>query len=59
MVQHMVAKASASVFVGLDLCENENLIEAFREITTDVGLSFRMDNVWLDRFITLNKFRMW
>ncbi|KAG2224161.1 hypothetical protein INT45_000176 [Circinella minor] len=58
MVQHMVAKASASVFVGLDLCENENLIEAFREITTDVGLSFRMDNVWLDHFITLNKFRM-
>ncbi|KAI7858128.1 cytochrome P450 [Circinella umbellata] len=59
MVQHMIAKASASIFVGLELCENENLVEAFREVTTDVGLSFRMDNVWLDRFITLNKFRMW
>ena len=55
----MVSKASASIFVGLELCENGNLVEAFKEITTDVGSAFRMDNVWMDRFTTINKFRMW
>ena len=58
-VQHMVSKASASIFVGLELCENANLVEAFEEITTDVGSAFRLDNVWMDRFIIINKFRMW
>ncbi|KAI9257383.1 cytochrome P450 [Phascolomyces articulosus] len=58
-VQHMVAKASASIFVGLNLCENKQVIEAFKEITTDVGLAFRMDNIWLERFTMINRLRMW
>ncbi|KAI9470409.1 cytochrome P450 [Zychaea mexicana] len=58
-VQHMVAKASASIFVGLDLCENKELVEAFKYITTDVGQSIRMDSVFFERFSTLNRLRMW
>ncbi|KAI8147549.1 cytochrome P450 [Fennellomyces sp. T-0311] len=58
-VQHMVAKASASIFVGEHLCKDEDLVETFKNITTEVGSEIRFDNKWLHYFERINQIRMW
>ena len=59
MVQHMVAKASASVFVGTELAGNKEVVEAFEYIVFDIARSARNNNPWLEYFTSLNRFRMW
>lgn len=58
MVQHMVARASASVFVGNDLVENELLIDAFKKMVLEVGSEITRKPL-LELFPRLLKFRMW
>ena len=57
-VQRMVARASASVFVGLDLCKDDELVTVFQNLTTDIGSTLRVAS-WLERFTTLMRLRMW
>ena len=58
LVQRMVARASASVFVGEELAKDEELIDVFQNITTDIGSMIRVES-WLEPFDTLLWFRMW
>ncbi|ORX60473.1 cytochrome P450 [Hesseltinella vesiculosa] len=58
LVQHPVALASASVFVGPELSKNELLIDSFKNMVIDVG-SELLPNPWLEPFPRLNRLRMW
>ena len=55
----MVARASASVFVGTRLCQNPELVSSFQEITGDLGSYLRFENYWLEPFPVLMKLKMW
>ncbi|CAO3627500.1 unnamed protein product [Cunninghamella blakesleeana] len=58
MVQHMVAKASAAVFVGINLTQNEQLIDSFKNMVLEVGAELS-PKPFFELFPTLNRFRMW
>ncbi|KAI8394317.1 cytochrome P450 [Radiomyces spectabilis] len=57
-VQHIVARASASIFCGVELCENELLIDSFKNMVLEVG-SELVPKPWLEPFPRLNRWRMW
>ncbi|KAI7850426.1 cytochrome P450 [Circinella umbellata] len=59
LVQRMVSRASASVFVGTKLCQNSELITSFQEITGDLGSYIRAENYWIEPFQVLMKLKMW
>ncbi|KAI9495643.1 cytochrome P450 [Zychaea mexicana] len=59
LVQRMVARASASVFVGEKLSQDLDLIASFQDITTDLGSMIRFENYWLETFSFLMKLKMW
>ncbi|KAI9268108.1 cytochrome P450 [Phascolomyces articulosus] len=59
LVQRMVSRASASVFVGEKLCNDPNLVTSFQEITGDLGAHIRFSNPWLEPFQSLMKLKMW
>ncbi|KAI9495644.1 cytochrome P450 [Zychaea mexicana] len=58
LVQRMVARASASVFVGTKLAKDDELVSVFQNITTDIGSMIRTES-WLEPFASLLHFRMW
>ncbi|KAI9268107.1 cytochrome P450, partial [Phascolomyces articulosus] len=58
LVQRMVARASASVFVGKELAKDDELVNVFQHITTDIGSMIRTES-WLEPFDTLMWLRMW
>nr|ATF27934.1 steroid 11 beta hydroxylase [Absidia caerulea] len=58
LVQHMVAKASASVFVGPELAKNEQLIDSFKNMVLEVG-SELAPKPYLEFFPNLMRLRMW
>lgn len=39
--RRFVSKYSASAFVGLRMCQDENLISAFENAVADIGTEFR------------------
>ncbi|CAO3627492.1 unnamed protein product [Cunninghamella blakesleeana] len=57
MIQHMVAKASASVFVGSDLAKNEQLIDSFKNMTVEIA-SEMAPNGFLEILPSLARLRM-
>ncbi|KAI8337992.1 cytochrome P450 [Chlamydoabsidia padenii] len=58
LVQHMVAKASASVFVGAELAKNEQLINSFKYMVLELG-SELTPKPYLEFFPNLMRLRMW
>lgn len=58
MVQHMVAKASAAVFVGTDLANNPQLIDSFKNMVVEVGSELSPKPI-LELLPTISKLRMW
>ncbi|KAI9309164.1 cytochrome P450 [Cunninghamella echinulata] len=58
MVQSMVAKASASVFVGTELAKNEQLIDSFKNMVLEVGSELSPKPL-LELFPRINRLRMW
>ena len=59
LVSRMVARASASVFVGLELCKNDELIDIFQNITMDIGSSMlRVSSSWFEPFDWLMRYKM-
>ncbi|CAO3627516.1 unnamed protein product [Cunninghamella blakesleeana] len=58
MVQHMVAKASASVFVGTELAKNDLLIDSFKNMVIEVGTEL-IPRPTMELFNSLNTLRMW
>ncbi|KAI9019971.1 cytochrome P450 [Phycomyces nitens] len=58
LVQHMIAKASASIFVGEKLADNPLLIDSFKNMVIDVG-SELTPNPWIEPFPLLVYLRMW
>ncbi|CAO3620613.1 unnamed protein product [Cunninghamella echinulata] len=58
MVQHMVAKASAAVFVGTDLANNPELIDSFKNMVIEVGSELSPKPV-LELLPTISRLRMW
>ena len=55
----MVARASASVFVGEELCKNKQVINIMQTLTTDLGnFHPRYNSTWLTGFPWLMKLRM-
>lgn len=59
LVQHMVGKASAAIFAGTKLASIPEVVESFKNITTEVGAEIAIDSVFLERYWGLNRFRMW
>ncbi|CAO3593299.1 unnamed protein product [Absidia cylindrospora] len=57
-VQHMVAKASASVFVGVELAKNEQLVDSFKNMVLEVGAELG-PKPYLEFFPNIMKLRMW
>ncbi|KAI8065227.1 cytochrome P450 [Gongronella butleri] len=58
LAQHLISKASASVFVGPVLAQNPGLIDSFKNLVVDVG-SELTPKPWLENFPTLVRARMW
>ncbi|CAO3620557.1 unnamed protein product [Cunninghamella echinulata] len=58
LIQHMVAKASATVFVGAELAKNEHLIDSFKNMVLEVG-SELTPRPLMALFPSLNYIRMW
>ncbi|KAI8065228.1 cytochrome P450 [Gongronella butleri] len=58
VVQHAVARASASVFVGPDLAKNDMLIDSFKNMVMEVGMELQ-PKPWLEPYPSLMKFRMY
>ncbi|CAO3627488.1 unnamed protein product [Cunninghamella blakesleeana] len=58
MVQHMIARATASVFVGNKLVENEQLVDAFKNMVLEVASEITR-KPFLEIFPRLVKARMW
>lgn len=58
LVQHMVARASATVFVGPELAKNSQLIDSFKNMVIEVGSQLN-PKPWLEPFPRLNSLRMW
>nr|ANH61882.1 CYP5311B1 [Absidia caerulea] len=57
-VQHMVAKASASVFVGVELAKNEALVDSFTNMVLEVGGALG-PKPYMEYFPNLMKLHMW
>lgn len=55
----MVGKASAAIFAGTKLASIPEVVESFKNITTEVGAEIAIDSVFLERYWGLNRFRMW
>ncbi|KAI9309163.1 cytochrome P450 [Cunninghamella echinulata] len=58
IIQHMVAKASATVFVGPELAKNEKLVDSFKNMVSEVG-SELVPRPLMALFPSLNYIRMW
>ncbi|CAO3627508.1 unnamed protein product [Cunninghamella blakesleeana] len=58
MMQHMVAKASASVIVGIELAKNEQLIDSFKNMVIEVGSELKPKPI-LELVPTIDRLRMW
>ncbi|KAI8147964.1 cytochrome P450 [Fennellomyces sp. T-0311] len=58
LVQRMVARASASVFVGEELCKNSELVDIFQHLTLDVGSMLRPKNPLMIFFPSLMSIQM-
>ncbi|CAO3627512.1 unnamed protein product [Cunninghamella blakesleeana] len=58
MIQHMVAKASASVIVGIELAKNEQLIDSFKNMVIEVGSELNPKPI-LELVPTIDRLRMW
>ncbi|ORX60472.1 cytochrome P450 [Hesseltinella vesiculosa] len=58
LVQDAVARASASVFVGLELAKNEALIDSFKNMVIQIGSEVK-PIPWLEPFPTLMRLRFY
>lgn len=54
----MVAKASASVFVGVELAKNEALVDSFKNMVLEVGGALG-PKPYMEYFPNLMKLHMW
>lgn len=59
LVQHAVATASASIFVGEKLAKDKDLIETFKNLTLDVGKEIYTTHPILEAFSWMSRLRMW
>ncbi|KAI8065232.1 cytochrome P450 [Gongronella butleri] len=57
-LQHMVAKASASVFVGPKLAANPELIDSFKNMVMNIASELK-PRPWLENFPLIVRFGMW
>ncbi|CAO3650548.1 unnamed protein product [Cunninghamella blakesleeana] len=58
LVQHLLVNASVSIFVGLELVKNEQLIDTFKNMVIEVGSELKPKPI-LELFPKINRFRMW
>ncbi|KAI9309161.1 cytochrome P450 [Cunninghamella echinulata] len=58
MIQHMVATASAAVFVGPELAKNEQLIDSFKNMVIEVGSELTPKPL-MEYLPNINYLRMW
>lgn len=59
LTQHMVAKASASVFVGEELAQNPDLIDSFKTMVIEVAKTRNTPRPWLELFETGQAIYQW
>lgn len=59
IMQHMIANAAASIFVGENLVKNEKLIESFKNMTLECGAELANESLFFEYFSTLNSWRQW
>ncbi|KAI8144574.1 cytochrome P450 [Fennellomyces sp. T-0311] len=60
IILRMVARASASIFVGEKLCKDPELVAVFQNITGDIGsMHPRVHQTWMEPFWGLLRLRMW
>lgn len=57
IMQHAIANASSSVFLGEKLAKDESLVDAFKNITLECAAEIPQDNWVYDRFTMLNTWR--
>ncbi|KAI8342479.1 cytochrome P450 [Chlamydoabsidia padenii] len=58
LMQHLVAKATASVFVGIELTKNEALVDSFKNMVMEIG-SIMGPKPFREYFPNLMKWHMW
>ncbi|CAO3620605.1 unnamed protein product [Cunninghamella echinulata] len=58
MIQHMIAKASATVFVGTELSKNPQLIDTFKNMVAEVGSQVKVKPI-LELFPRISRLNMW
>lgn len=59
LLQHMVAKASASIFVGTELASDDDVVETCKNIAIDIGSELGPGSYIMDAFPSLARLRMW
>ena len=59
LLQHMVAKASASIFVGTELASDDDVVETCKNIAIDIGSELGPSSYIMDAFPWLARLRMW
>lgn len=59
LLQHMVAKASASIFVGTELAADDAVVETCKNIAIDIGSELGPSSYIMDAFPSLARLRMW
>lgn len=59
LVQNMVARAIASILVGLKLCKDKELLETFKNVAVDIGSELNPDNYLYEAFPTISRLRQW
>ncbi|ORX60470.1 cytochrome P450 [Hesseltinella vesiculosa] len=57
-LQHLVARASASVFVGIELAKNEELVDSFQNMVSNISSGLK-PKPWLEYFPSLTKLGMY
>lgn len=59
LMQHMVAIAGASIFVGPKLAKDKDLVDTFKNLAIDIGMEIGPNNYFYEAFPTLSRMRQW
>lgn len=59
LLEHLVAIASATNFVGAELTKDKDLVETYKHLAVDVGNELGDGNVFLEAFPWISRLRMW
>ena len=59
LMEHLVAIASATNFVGPEFIKDKDLVETYKHLAVDVGTELGDGNLFLEAFPMISRLRMW